>query len=377
VGSGAGSAIEVRGLTKVFGPRPRSVLPLLADGVPKDEILRRTGHVVGLDDVDLVVREGTIAVVMGLSGSGKSTLVRCLNRLVEPTEGEIRLGGVDVLALSRRDLRELRRRRVAMVFQGFALLPHRSVLDNVALGLQIQGLPRRARRDRAAHWLQTVGLSGYEAARPAELSGGMRQRVGLARALCTDPDVLLMDEPFSALDPLIRREMQEELVRLQGQLGKTIVFITHDLDEALHLGDRVAIMKDGRVVQEGTPVRIVTEPADDYVASFVEGVDRARVLRLEHVMKGATAAADVTAALPATTLLGDALETLASSSRPLAVLDAQERVVGEVRVSDALAALARGRRGPERPARHEGGDDALDGTDTLGGAGTPAPAEGT
>jgi glycine betaine/proline transport system ATP-binding protein len=325
---------------------------MLRDGVSKDEILRRSGHVVGLVDVDLSVPQGAISVVMGLSGSGKSTLVRCLNRLVEPTAGEIRLGDVDVLALSRGELRALRRRRVSMVFQGFGLLPHRSVLENVALGLQIQGVGPRARRERAAYWLDTVGLSGYEGARPAELSGGMRQRVGLARALCTDPDILLMDEPFSALDPLIRREMQEELVRLQQRLSKTIVFITHDLDEALHLGDRVAIMKDGRVVQEGAPVEIVGAPADDYVAAFVEDVDRARVLRLEHVMTAPTPAADATAALPAYTLLGDALTVLASSPRPLAVEDEEGRIVGEVRATDALAAMARGRRGAAvAPAR--------------------------
>jgi glycine betaine/proline transport system ATP-binding protein len=237
---------------------------------------------------------------------------------------------------------------------------------------------RRARRERAAYWLDTVGLAGYEGARPAELSGGMRQRVGLARALCTDPDILLMDEPFSALDPLIRREMQQELVRLQQRLSKTIVFITHDLDEALRLGDRVAIMKDGQVVQEGSPVEIVGAPADDYVAAFVEDVDRARVLRLEHVMTAPTPDVDGTTALRAETLLGDALALLASSPRPLAVVDEEGRIVGEVRATDALAAMARGRRGAGATAEGagataEGAADSASGVATRS-TGAHAPA---
>jgi glycine betaine/proline transport system ATP-binding protein len=406
--------IEIEGLAKVFGPDPASVLPLLAEGVPKDEILARTGHVVGLQDVDITVERGETFVVMGLSGSGKSTLVRCLNRLIEPTAGALRLGGVDVLALGPRDLRELRRHRIGMVFQRFALLPHRTVVDNVAFGLQIQGVKPSERHARARTWIETVGLGGYEDARPSELSGGMQQRVGLARALCTDPDVLLMDEAFSALDPLIRREMQGELVRLQQELHKTIVFITHDLDEALRLGDRIAILKAGRVVQIGTPVDIVTKPADAYVKAFVEDVNRARVLKVKHVIHqpieaslrdlAGDVAARLTAAesqaafvvddarrfqgvvtgweagdtspttpavdllreqtltLDADTMLEDAMEPLGDSPLPVAVLDAAGRLLGVVRPRDALRAMARHRledrvgdhgTGPEAPAARE------------------------
>ena len=347
--------LEGRGLTKVFGPDPRSVLPLLDDGVGKDEILERTGHTVGLQDVDVTVEAGETFVVMGLSGSGKSTLVRCLNRLIEPTAGSLHFDGTDVLALSRRELRDLRRRRMGMVFQRFALLPHRSVLDNVGFGLRVQGVAHGERDRRAAVWVERVGLQGYERALPRELSGGMQQRVGLARALCTDPEVLLMDEAFSALDPLIRREMQDALLRLQQELVKTIVFITHDLDEALRLGDRVAILKDGLLVQVGTPAEIVMHPADAYVRAFVEDVDRSRVLKVRHVMAptatsaapearpgagGASAGVKLEASMP----LQEALALLASAEDALAVVDAEGRTVGHLDARTALAALVRSQR---------------------------------
>ena len=347
--------LEGRGLTKVFGPDPRSVLPLLDDGVGKDEILERTGHTVGLQNVDVTVEPGETFVVMGLSGSGKSTLVRCLNRLIEPTAGSLSLDDTDVLALNRRELRELRRRRMGMVFQRFALLPHRSVLDNVGFGLRVQGVARGERERRAAAWVERVGLQGYEHALPRELSGGMQQRVGLARALCTDPEVLLMDEAFSALDPLIRREMQDALLRLQEELVKTIVFITHDLDEALRLGDRVAILKDGLLVQVGTPAEIVMRPADAYVRAFVEDVDRSRVLKVRHVMApsatsapsparagadGASAGASLAANMP----LQEALALLASAEHTLTVVDADGRTVGHLDARTALAALVRSQR---------------------------------
>ena len=338
--------IVTEGLSKVFGPDPRSVVPLLEDGVGKDEILDRTGHTVGLQDVDLTIEDGETFVVMGLSGSGKSTLVRCFNRLIEPTTGTLTLDGVDVLALSRRELRELRRRRMGMVFQRFALLPHRSVLDNVGFGLRVQRVARAERERRAGAWIERVGLQGYERALPRELSGGMQQRVGLARALCTDPDVLLMDEAFSALDPLIRREMQGELLRLQRELGKTIVFITHDLDEALRLGDRVAVLKDGIVVQVGSPTDIVTRPADDYVRAFVEDVDRSRVLKVRHVMEPLPKGPDrrpVQAGprVRAEALLQEVVATVAGAERPVTVVDAQDRPVGQVEAHALLAALAR------------------------------------
>ena len=280
--------IAVRDLYKVFGPDPQRALELVRSGVGKDELLKSTGHTLAVAGVNLEVRAGETFIIMGLSGSGKSTLLRCINRLIEPTHGQVLIDGVDVGSLSPRDLRNLRRRRLGMVFQRFALFPHRTVLDNVAYGLEIQGVPPSQRRRRALEVLELVGLAGWAQSYPSQLYGGMQQRVGLARALAPDPDILLMDEPFSALDPLIRRDMQDELIDLQERLHKTIVFITHYLDEALKLGDRIAIMRDGRVVQVGRPEQILLEPADEYVASFVEGVDRSRVLRARDVMQPAS-----------------------------------------------------------------------------------------
>ena len=272
------SKIIVRNLYKIFGKRPNEALKRVRKGAGKQDLLRQTGHTLGLDDVSLEIEAGETFVVMGLSGSGKSTLIRCLNRLIDPTAGEILIDGADIVGLGPREMQRLRREKMGMVFQHFALLPHRNVIDNVAYGLKLQGFDRDERHERARHWIEVVGLKGYEKARPRALSGGMQQRVGLARALATDPEILLMDEAFSALDPLIRREMQDELIRLQDELHKTIVFITHDLDEALRLGDRVAILKAGRVVQVGTPEEILTSPADEYVEAFVRNVDRSRVL---------------------------------------------------------------------------------------------------
>ncbi|WP_328590960.1 quaternary amine ABC transporter ATP-binding protein [Methanofollis fontis] len=244
-----------------------------------------TGQTVGLQDIELEIMDGETFVIMGLSGSGKSTLLRCLNRLIEPTDGEIILDGTDIASLDEDQLREVRRKKLGMVFQNFALLPHRSVVENVAFGLEVQGVPETERLEKAKNTLKMVGLEGYEESMPDELSGGMKQRVGLARALASDPDILLMDEAFSALDPIIRNGMQDELLDLQNELTKTIVFVTHDLDEALKIGTRIALMKDGRIVQVGTPEEILTAPADEYVASFVSGVDMTKVLTAEGVMK--------------------------------------------------------------------------------------------
>ncbi len=277
--------IEVENLYKIFGRSPSTVMERVRAGMDKEAVLRETKHTVGLNGVSLKVEEGETFVVMGLSGSGKSTLVRCLNRLIEPTAGSIRVGGQEITGLDQPDMERLRREKIGMVFQHFALFPHRNVIDNVAYGLKVQGVDREERYRRAGRWIDSVGLGGYERSRPAALSGGMQQRVGLARALTTDPEILLMDEAFSALDPLIRHEMQDLLIRLQRKLSKTIVFITHDLDEALRLGDRVAILRDGRVVQIGTPVEILTSPADDYVSSFVRHVDRGRVLTARSAME--------------------------------------------------------------------------------------------
>lgn len=278
------SKIVIEHLYKIFGHEPNKAISLLQQGLGKEEILKRTGHTVAINDVSIAIEEGEIFVIMGLSGSGKSTLVRCVNRLVEPTKGKIMIDGEDVLAMAPRELRELRRKKIGMVFQKFGLFPHRTVMGNVEYGLEIQGIPAAERKEKAAQALDIVGLLNWAGSYPASLSGGMQQRVGLARALANDPDILLMDEAFSALDPLIRKEMQDELLELHSRLRKTILFITHDLDEALKLGDRIAVMKDGEVVQVGTPEEILTNPANDYVRDFVQDVDRGKVLTARSIM---------------------------------------------------------------------------------------------
>ena len=281
-----GNQIEVKNLWKVFGSRPeRAFEPQYADA-SRAEIQEALGLVVGLRDVSFNVDRGQIFVVMGLSGSGKSTLVRCLIRLIEATQGEVRFDGDDILKYSSNQLIEFRREKIAMVFQHYGLLPHRRVLDNVAYGLEIRGVDKSERYASAEEAIETVGLKGWEDYFPSEMSGGMQQRVGLARALAVQSDVLLMDEPFSGLDPLIRREMQDELISLQTEIHKTIVFITHDLNEALKIGDRIAIMRDGEIVQEGSPEEIVTLPADDYVSSFIQDVSRAKVIQAKAIMQG-------------------------------------------------------------------------------------------
>ncbi len=277
--------IEVNGVWKVFGDRPERCLQPEFDSKSRAEIQAELGLVIALRNVSFSVDTGQIFVIMGLSGSGKSTLARCLIRLIESTRGEIRFDGQDILAYSDEELMQFRRSKVAMVFQHYALLPHRRVLDNVAYGLEVKGLDKDARHTQALKAIETVGLNGWENYYPREMSGGMQQRVGLARALAVNPDVLLMDEPFSGLDPLIRREMQDELVSLQSELRKTIVFITHDLNEALKLGDRIAIMRDGEIVQEGSPEEIVTLPTDQYVTEFVRDVSRAKVIQARAVMR--------------------------------------------------------------------------------------------
>ena len=277
--------IEVDGVWKIFGDKPERVFQPEYASMSRTEIQGDLGVVVGLRDVSFKADAGQIFVVMGLSGSGKSTLVRCLIRLIEATSGQIRFDGEDIYAYAPAELMEFRRTKVAMVFQHYALLPHQRVLDNVAYGLKIRGIDKEARYKAAAKAIETVGLKGWESYYPREMSGGMQQRVGLARALVVDSKVILMDEPFSGLDPLIRREMQDELVSLQSELRKTIVFITHDLNEALKLGDRIAIMRDGEIIQEGSPEEIVTLPSDDYVTEFVRDVSRAKVIRAKAIMR--------------------------------------------------------------------------------------------
>ena len=281
------SKIEVSHIYKIFGPHPERWLKAAQEGMSKEDLLARSGHTLGLRDISLSIDEGSIYVIMGLSGSGKSTLIRHFNRLIEPTSGEIRVDGQNVVELGRRDLAHFRQQKMSMVFQRFGLFPHRTVLDNAAYGLAVQKVPRAQREEKARYWLDQVGLSGFEHQYPHQLSGGMQQRVGLARALATDAEILLMDEAFSALDPLIRREMQDHLLKLQARLNKTIVFITHDLDEALRLGNRIAILKDGELVQEGQPEDILLEPATEYVQAFLQDVNRSKVLNAGHALQEA------------------------------------------------------------------------------------------
>jgi len=264
------SEIEVKNVFKIFGDRADEALRLIRNNQGKEQVLAQTGCVVGVNDLSLSIGSGEIFVIMGLSGSGKSTLVRHFNRLIDPTSGQILVDGDDILQYDMEALREFRRRKISMVFQSFGLLPHRNVLDNVAYGLKVRGESKQLCAERAQHWIETVGLKGYEKKYPHQLSGGMRQRVGLARALAADTDIILMDEAFSALDPLIRAEMQDQLLELQKTLHKTIVFITHDLDEAVRIGNRIAILKDGRLIQVGTPHQILHNPADEYVDRFVQ-----------------------------------------------------------------------------------------------------------
>ncbi|WP_077602749.1 quaternary amine ABC transporter ATP-binding protein [Oceanobacillus sojae] len=279
------AVVEAKNLSKIFGKNISQSIKMLDQGMTKEEILKKTGNTVGVNRASFSVEEGEIFVIMGLSGSGKSTLVRLINRLIEPSEGSIIIDGKELATLDKKALRQVRRQKLGMVFQQFALFPHRTILQNAAFGLEIQGMDKTEREKRAEESLNMVGLGSYLHQKPGQLSGGMQQRVGLARALANDPKVLLMDEAFSALDPLIRKDMQDELIDIQDSMQKTIIFITHDLDEALRIGDRIALMKDGSIVQIGTPEEILMNPANDYVEKFVEDVDRSKVLTAGHIMK--------------------------------------------------------------------------------------------
>jgi glycine betaine/proline transport system ATP-binding protein len=340
------AAIRLRGLTKLFGPDAKAVAERMRDLKERPALLELYRTRLALRDVDLDVAKGHIQVIMGLSGSGKSTLVRHINRLIEPTSGSVEVDGVDMLALSDRELRDVRRRKISMVFQRFALLPHRTVEENVAYGLKAAGVGRAERIERARRWIERVGLAGQESRYPAQLSGGMQQRVGLARALATEADIMLMDEAFSALDPLIRTDMQSLLLDLQGELGRTIVFITHDLDEALRLGDRIAILKDGELVREGTGQEIVLDPRSDYVAAFVGDVDQGRIVEigaLPGLVAPANDAAEAPAfTLPATTRLREAARRLSDGPTDRAtVVDDGGRPLGVVGLDAVVTALTR------------------------------------
>ena len=324
--------IEIKDLSILFGPEKAKAKKMIKQGKSKQEILKETGCTIAVRNANLEIEEGEMFVIMGLSGSGKSTLVRCINRLNEPSMGEIWLSGRNITSLSDKDLLQIRRKEMAMVFQHFGLLPHRTVLSNIAFGLELQGIPKEEREKKAHESIAVVGLKGYENQRVDELSGGMQQRVGLARALANNPEVLLMDEAFSALDPLIREQMQDELLDLQEKMKRTIVFITHDLDEAIKLGDRIAIMKDGEVVQVGTPEEILTDPADDYVTRFTESVDRGRVVTASSIMLTQPIVVRIRK---------DGPEAIIRKMREkrlyaLPVIGADEQFLGEIRLKDVL-----------------------------------------
>ena len=341
-------AVQARNLYKVFGRRPKEVIKRLEAGASRGSLAHLgTAAVI---DASFEVRAGEIFVVMGLSGSGKSTLIRMLNGLLEPSSGSVDVLGSSITGVPAAELRDVRRRSISMVFQHFALLPHRTVLDNAAYGLEVQGVPLAERRERAMRVVQRVGLAGWEDKLPGELSGGMQQRVGLARALASDTDILLMDEAFSALDPLIRREMQEQLVELQAELGKTIIFITHDLNEAMFLGDRIAVMRDGRIVQVGTPEEILTDPANDYVAQFVQDVDRARVLTASSVMEPVRALVSVSAGPRAALRVMRDMQTSAAF-----VVGDGRRYLGVVRDRDVMRQVKASETDLAAVLRHDGG----------------------
>ena len=344
--------ISIRKLYKIFGPTPEQFLERVQNGMTKQELRDDHGHVLGLRDINIDMPAGGIQVVMGLSGSGKSTLIRHINRLIEPTSGEVIAGDQDVVKMNHNELLRFRREKTAMVFQKFALFPHYTVLENAEYGLEVQGVPSKKRRERSMKWLERVGLKGYEDNYPNQLSGGMQQRVGLARALSNDAPILLMDEAFSALDPLIRSDMQSVLLDLQQEIGKTIVFITHDLDEALRLGDKIAILRDGEVVQQGTGQQIVLKPADDYIESFVQHVNRGRVIRCRTLMQpGARVnGPDVDPSL----VIEEAARLLTVDNIEAAnVVTAKGKHLGVITMNDIIGAIV-----PPKPEMAEGAEVA-------------------
>lgn len=333
--------ISIRNLYKIFGAQPDKHLGAVRGGLTKQELLDSQNHVLGLRDINLEIRPGEIQVVMGLSGSGKSTLIRHINRLIEPTAGEIVIDGKNVIDMTARELRKFRGRSTAMVFQKFALFPHYTILENTEYGLHVQGVSHKKRLDAAMRWIERVGLSGYESSYPNQLSGGMQQRVGLARALANDAPILLMDEAFSALDPMIRTDMQTILLDLQQELAKTIVFITHDLDEALRLGDRIAILRDGEIIQQGTAQQIVLNPADEYISAFVKNVNRGRVIRCKTLVEPGTAG-QITAgpSLDSSTVIEEAARTLSAEGMELAnVVNSRGRHLGLLSMKSIIAAM--------------------------------------
>jgi len=336
--------IVCKDIWKVFGANPDRVMQTVDRSATRAAVQEETGHVIAVKDVSFEIQQGETFVVMGLSGSGKSTLVRCISRLIEPTVGEVMIDGEDVIKLSKKALMDLRRTKMSMVFQHFGLFPHRKVIDNIAFGLEVRGTDRGTRMDRAMEVLELVGLGGWEDNYPRELSGGMQQRVGLARAMAVDPEILIFDEPFSALDPLIRREMQDELLRLQSEMKKTMVFITHDFLEAIKMGDHIAIMKDGEVSQIGTPEEIVANPVDQYVRDFTEDVPRYKVLSAGKVMRAPGPKAEALLAMgksvPAAAKLDDLIEVVVEATDALPVVDAAGQLVGEIDQAIIMRAMS-------------------------------------
>ena len=337
------SKISIKGLYKVFGDRPNDAIQNILNGMSKEQLLNKHGNILGLNNINIDVPAKQLHVIMGLSGSGKSTLIRHINRLIEPTLGKVIIDGNNIMEMSKEELREFRRHKASMVFQKFGLLPHRNVVQNVSYGLLVQGVDEGEAKERTKVWIDKVGLTGFEKYYPAQLSGGMQQRVGLARALATDAEILLMDEAFSALDPLIRTNMQDILLGLQKELHKTIIFITHDLDEALRLGDEISFLRDGKVIQRGDPQDIILRPADDYINDFIKDINRGRVLKVSSIMEKETMT--LGPKIISSTSIEEALQIIVSSNKGLVtVVDAKGKTIGKVTLENAITSIARSSR---------------------------------
>jgi glycine betaine/proline transport system ATP-binding protein len=336
----ADNKISIKSLYKVFGDRPNDAIQNIINGMSKEKLLSEHGSVLGLNNINIDIPAKQLHVIMGLSGSGKSTLIRHINRLIDPTVGKVIIDGDNIMEMSQEELREFRRYKASMVFQKFGLFPHRTVFQNISYGLFVQGIREEEVKERTQVWVDKVGLTGFEKYYPAQLSGGMQQRVGLARALATDAEILLMDEAFSALDPLIRTNMQDILLDLQEELNKTIIFITHDLDEALRLGDEISFMRDGKVIQKGNPQDIILRPADNYIADFIKDINRSRVLKVSSILKKSTISCDLKINVNAS--LKEALQVLNSADKGVAsVVDAKGKPIGKVSLKAAILAIAR------------------------------------